>query len=78
MCDDSWDLADGLVVCRELGYPSVAAIFSHNHFNHDTGSDTPILMDDVSCVGSEMLLSACEFPGWRRHNCILSEAAGVK
>ncbi|KAI6658615.1 Scavenger receptor cysteine-rich protein type 12 isoform X1 [Oopsacas minuta] len=75
VCDDSWDMADGLVACRELGYPSVLATFHENHFNHDT--TTPIFMDDLACIGDEMLLSACEFSGYFNHNCFTFEAAGV-
>jgi len=36
-----------------------------------------IWMDDVSCVGNEILLSNCNFAGWNNHNCNHNEDAGV-
>ena len=64
------------MACRQLGYPSVSAAFSENRFSH--GGTTPIFMDDLACVGDEMLLSNCQFSGFGNHNCVVQEAAGLK
>ncbi|XP_038062169.1 uncharacterized protein LOC119732624 isoform X33 [Patiria miniata] len=75
VCDDSWDIQDATVVCRQLGYPgaeravSAAAEFS-------TG-DGPIFLDDLSCTGDEPNLGQCGHRGWANHNCGHSEDAGV-
>ena len=69
-------MADGLVACRQLGYPSVSAVFKEDSFSH--GNTLPIFMDDLACVGDETLLSNCQFLGFGNHNCIVQEAAGLK
>lgn len=34
-------------------------------------------MDNVLCDGNEFELTHCRFDGWGRHDCEISEAAGV-
>ena len=74
VCDDSWDLIDASVVCRELGYgrpvkASVSATFGR-------GNGT-IGMGDVRCTGNERSLTECRHNGWGKHNCDHSEDVGV-
>uniref|UniRef100_A0A671G1L9 Soluble scavenger receptor cysteine-rich domain-containing protein SSC5D n=1 Tax=Rhinolophus ferrumequinum TaxID=59479 RepID=A0A671G1L9_RHIFE len=75
VCDDSWDLRDSAVVCRELGCggarqpdPSV------DRFGWGAG---PIWLDDVGCVGTEASLSDCPAAPWGKHNCAHNEDVGV-
>ncbi|XP_024905424.1 soluble scavenger receptor cysteine-rich domain-containing protein SSC5D isoform X2 [Pteropus alecto] len=75
VCDDSWDLRDSAVVCRELGCggaqqpdPTVG------RFGWGAG---PIWLDDVGCVGTEASLSDCPAAPWGKHNCAHNEDVGV-
>ena len=74
VCDDSWDIQDAIVVCRQLGFPSAVSAVSAAGFS---ASDGPILLDNVGCTGRESSLSDCSHAGWTVNNCGHSEDAGV-
>ncbi|NWS78352.1 DMBT1 protein, partial [Crotophaga sulcirostris] len=74
VCDDSWDLQDATVVCRQLGCGVALSAPGSAHFG--PGED-PIWLDDVHCTGSEATLSECQLNSWGEHNCGHSEDAGV-
>ena len=71
VCDNHWSLKDGLVVCRQLGYPGVLSVYKRAHFGEGTG---PILFDNLICKGNESDLTQC--PNGEV-NCDHSEDAGV-
>ncbi|XP_041470189.1 deleted in malignant brain tumors 1 protein-like isoform X2 [Lytechinus variegatus] len=73
VCDDLWDDTDATVVCQSLGFGSGTA-HSYAYFGEGSGD---ILLDDVSCTGSEASLLECSNPGIGVHNCGHSEDAGV-
>ncbi|XP_041454769.1 deleted in malignant brain tumors 1 protein-like isoform X1 [Lytechinus variegatus] len=75
ICDDSWDINDGEVACRQLGYSGVDQVFQGGQFGEGSGT---IWLDDLRCSGSEDELSACSSNGWGVHNCGHSEDAGVR
>ena len=74
VCDDDWDLTDGNVVCRMLGYGPASSAPSNAFFGEGTGE---IVLDDISCDGTESDLSQCGHGGYLNHNCVHSEDAGV-
>ncbi len=73
VCDDSFDLVDARVVCRQLGYRDAARVI--DRFG---GGDGPIYLDDVSCIGNEQRLVDCNSQGVGVHNCGHLEDVGVE
>ena len=75
ICDDSWDLTDAEVACRQLGYDHALKALQGKHVDDGTGQ---IWLDDVGCYGHENSLSSCAHNGWGTHNCAHCEDAGVE
>lgn len=72
VCDDSWDLKDGLVVCKELGYHAIVKITKESTY----GKVNPdFAMDNVMCLGNEYSIKNCTFSS--DDDCGASEGAGV-
>ncbi|XP_070957739.1 T-cell differentiation antigen CD6-like isoform X2 [Oncorhynchus clarkii lewisi] len=61
VCDDSWDLRDGGVVCAQLGCGSALNVSGQDgSFEAGVGQ---VLLDEVNCGGSEMNLWECPSMG---------------
>ncbi|XP_022080315.1 uncharacterized protein LOC110973646 isoform X1 [Acanthaster planci] len=72
ICDDSWDLQDADVVCRQLGYGAAVSAPKEALFCHGSG---PIVYSNVNCVGNESMLQSCDL--LTSHNCVHDEDAGA-
>ena len=74
VCDDSWDINDATVVCRQLGYQGAAFARQSAYFGRGSGN---ILLDNLQCTGTETSLFRCPHNGLYSHNCGHGEDAGV-
>ncbi|NWY21793.1 WC11 protein, partial [Aphelocoma coerulescens] len=74
ICDDTWDMADANVVCRQLGCGSAVSALSEAAFGEGTG---PIWLEKVHCKGTELSLWDCPTKPLLGKNCDHKEDAAV-
>ncbi|OWK04053.1 hypothetical protein Celaphus_00013950, partial [Cervus elaphus hippelaphus] len=74
ICDDSWDLDDARVVCRQLGCGEALNATRSAHFGAGSG---PIWLNDLNCTGNESHVWRCPSRGWGQHDCRHKQDAGV-
>ncbi|XP_071828952.1 scavenger receptor cysteine-rich type 1 protein M130-like isoform X6 [Apostichopus japonicus] len=75
VCDDSWDIYDAHVVCKQLGFPSAYGAYHNAYYGQGSGR---IWMDDLRCYGHESSLSNCGHNGFGIHDCGHYEDASVR
>ena len=73
VCGSSWDLQDGKVVCRMLGYSRALATGGRSYGK----GDGPIWMSSVHCTGTEKSIAICSHTGWGIHSCSRDNDAWV-
>ncbi|XP_067164838.1 antigen WC1.1-like [Apteryx mantelli] len=74
VCDDSWDLSDATVVCRQMGCGVAVEVTSSARYGEGCGQ---IWLDEVNCSGGEAALWDCPARAWGQHDCMHKEDAGV-
>ncbi|MBN3300214.1 WC11 protein, partial [Amia calva] len=74
VCDDSWDLQDARVVCRELGCGSALSAPQGAQWGEGSGT---VWLDEVSCRGTERALLECRSSPPGSHDCTHKEDAAV-
>jgi deleted-in-malignant-brain-tumors protein 1 len=75
VCDDSWNITDSNVVCRQLGFTGANAARYRAYYGQGSGS---ILLDDVRCNGKESYIWDCSHRGLNKHDCTHWEDVGVE
>ena len=75
VCDDSWDINDANVVCRQLGFSRATGAPGIAEYGQGSGT---IWMDNVNCQGGEASLPLCAHNGWGTENCGHGEDASVE
>ena len=75
VCNDGFGYTEAQVACRQLGMSGGTVPASSIFDVPRPPGGTPILMDNVRCIGSESRLVRCEYD--TDHNCFLYEAVGV-
>ena len=75
VCNDSWDIDDANVVCRQLGFAGANLTLKGAHFGEGSG---PVWMDEVACTAKDSFLYNCKQREWGSSNCTHSRDAGVK
>jgi deleted-in-malignant-brain-tumors protein 1 len=61
VCSKLWDIREGHVVCRELGYNGAVSVYTAAS---SISSGQMIWMDEMNCKGKEGYLWNCSFGGW--------------
>ena len=60
VCSNFWDIRDGNVICKQLGYTGARAV----KVFAPSSSLEQVWMDNVHCTGQENYLQDCVFDGW--------------
>lgn len=75
ICSPQFTLANGMVLCSQMGYRGAAQVFQGNYFG--TAAGRTIAMD-FNCVGNEKTIAAC--PGFEvipGRTCPVKEATSL-
>uniref|UniRef100_A0A4W3I983 SRCR domain-containing protein n=1 Tax=Callorhinchus milii TaxID=7868 RepID=A0A4W3I983_CALMI len=56
LLDDSWNISDGDVICRQLNCGSAISVYNSSQYGEGTG---PVWINNVQCVGTETHIWNC-------------------
>ena len=74
VCDNNWDILDANVVCRQLGYYGARSAYKSAHYGAGSGL---ILLDNLTCNGTESSLLKCSHNGLGVQDCTHSQDVSV-
>jgi deleted-in-malignant-brain-tumors protein 1 len=74
LCDQTWDLIDAQVACRELGYSPYGAIPTHDCY---TEGQLSFGITSLNCTGNETNLINCSHSNPSLYNCRSHNDAGL-
>ncbi|XP_067321148.1 deleted in malignant brain tumors 1 protein-like isoform X2 [Anolis sagrei] len=75
VCDDSWDIHDAQVACRQMGCGNASKAFGGSHYGQGVG---PIWLKGLNCTGEETSLRECSRIPHHEYNCNHRRDAGVE
>ncbi|XP_013399708.2 deleted in malignant brain tumors 1 protein [Lingula anatina] len=61
VCDSDWNIRDGQVTCRMLGYSDAVAVYPSARFGQGNGT---LMLSHINCTGTESSLEECDKPLW--------------
>ena len=74
VCDNSWDIRDAMVACRQLGYENAVSALQGDQVPN---GNRRIWLDGIFCTGTEKNLFACSHHSFGTNECGHSKDAGV-
>lgn len=75
VCDDSFNINDGHVICRQLGRTRGArSVYQRARYGQGRGQ---IWLDNLQCLGTESRIGFCPSNPLGNHNCNHREDASV-
>ena len=74
VCDRKWDLPDGHVLCRMLGYKRALQTSCCSRYGQESVQSW---ITDVQCTGKESSLVGCSYTGWDLAECRGQEAGVI-
>ncbi|VDI01206.1 Hypothetical predicted protein, partial [Mytilus galloprovincialis] len=77
ICDDMFDINDARVLCHTLGFSSSHPVIPKLTPYGSFSSSSPVLMDDLKCLGTETDIANCRFNGWGKSDCTYRESISI-
>ena len=76
VCDSTWNITNGNVVCQQLGFPGAIRATRNSYFPFSNEESSMITLSDTHCSGNEPSLALCR-NSWQAGGCNSSHHAGV-
>lgn len=75
VCDDDFNIEEGNVLCRMMGWTRATHIYKNNTYGPGSGF---IWLDDLRCLGFENSVENCLHMPWGVSNCDHTEDVGLR